>query len=347
MSRENRKLDPWRSAATREEKFAPMQAFTKSLVLFVANDMGVFECLSQGALGLEEIVARLKVDRKGARILLDALVALRYLRKSGALYENRSDTARYLTSESPEYVGAMLSHSYHSLGRRLRLEDVVRKGQKSKRKLPEFQATDAAERKSVRKFTVGLDQSSRMTARLVAEILDLNGTETMLDLGGGAGTYSIALAEKWPSLRPTIFEAPIPARLARARIKKAGLAKRVSVATGDFLKDDLGAERYDAALISNIIHIYSADQNEKILRKVHRALRPGGMIVIKDMFVNDGRDGPFYPLMFALTMLMFTDEGDTYTSSEVTDWLREAGFERIRRRVVIAQESFLLIGRKE
>jgi hypothetical protein len=65
------------------------------------------------------------------------------------------------------------------------------------------------------------------------------------------------------------------------------------------------------------------------------------------MFVNDERDGPFYPLMFALTMLMFTNEGDTYTSSEVTDWLREAGFDRIRRRVVIPQESFLLIGRKE
>ena len=68
---------------------------------------------------------------------------------------------------------------------------------------------------------------------------------------------------------------------------------------------------------------------------------------IKDMFVSEDRDAPFYPVMFSLTMLMFTDEGDTYTRSQVTGWLREAGFTRIRHKVVIPYESSILIGHKK
>jgi len=347
MSQSTRQPDPWKPAAKREEKFAPQGTFIRALVLFVANEVGVFERLSGGPLDAEQIARRMKANRKGARVLLDALVALKYLKKSGDLYENEPDTARYLTEDSPEYVGTMLSHSYHSMRRWLRLEDMVRKGQKHRHTLPEFQATDAAERKRVRKFTVGLDQSSQGTAALVADILDLDGVETLLDLGGGGGTYSIAFARKWKSLRPTIFEASAPARIARAQAKEAGLSKRIGVIAGDFLEDDLGSERYDAVFVSNIIHIYSAAKNKQIIRKVHRALRRGGMIVIKDMLVDDGRDGPYYPLMFALTMLMFTDEGDTYTFSEVSDWLREAGFARVRRRTVIPRETFLLVGKKK
>jgi len=324
-----------------------MDLFTRSLALLVANDMGVFECLADGPLSHEELAPLLKANPKGVRVLLDALVALKYLRKSNGLYENEADTARYLTKESPEFYGTMLSHSYHGLRRWLRLEDVVRKGQAHRRKLPEFQTSDADERRRTKTFTQGLDESSRATTAIVAEALDLAGVVDLLDLGGGAGAYSIALAERWPALRPVVFELPVPAGVARQQAKAAGLADRIGVKTGDFQKDDLGVERYDAVFISNIIHIYSEKKNMEMIRKVHRSLRTGGMIILKDMFVDDGREGPLYPLMFALTMLMFTDEGDTYTFSDATRWLREAGFARIRRRVVIPRESSLLMGYKK
>ena len=347
MPRKTKRPDPWRSASVREGKFSPTSFFTRSLVLMVANDLGAFECLSGGPLSLDEIVAKLKTNPKGTRILLDALVVLRYLGKSNGHYVNEPDTARYLTKKSPDYVGAMLSHSYHGLSRWLRLEDLVRKGQKHKHKLPEFQVPAEAERRSMKRFTLGLDQSSRATASLVADMLEMDGVVEMLDIGGGAGAYSIALAKKWRSLKPVIFELPVPARVARAQVKAARLGKRIGVKTGDFMKDDLGRDAYDAVFVSNIIHIYPPAENKEIVRKIHRALRSGGKIIIKDMMVNDGRAGPFYPVMFALTMLMFTDNGDTYTFSDVKDWLKDAGFKRIRRRVVIPQESYLLMGEKE
>jgi len=347
MSRKTGEPDPWCTTALRDEKFAPMDMFTRALALLVANDLGVFECLAGGPLSHEKIAGVLKANPKGVRVLLDTLVALRYLGKTRGLYKNEPDTARFLTGKSPEFFGTMLSHSYHGLSRWLRLEDIVRMGQKHKHKLPEFQTTDAAERRRTKTFTLGLDESSRSTAEVVAKMLDLSGVVNLLDLGGGAGAYSIALAGRWPALRPVIFELPVPARVARQQAKAAGLADRIGVKSGDFMKDDLGRGLYDAAFISNIVHIYSADKNMEIIRKVHRSLRSGGMIILKDMFVDKGREGPFYPLIFALTMLMFTDEGDTYTFSDVTRWLREAGFARIRRHVVIPHESSLLVGYKK
>jgi predicted O-methyltransferase YrrM len=347
MTQRKKQQDPWGLTSLRDEKFSPMDLFTRSLVLLAANELGVFECLSDGPLALDDIAARLKTDPKGTRILLDALVVLRYLKKSGDRYGNRSDTARYLTRGSPEFAGTRFLHSYHGLARWLRLGDLVRKGQKHKHRLPEFQSSEAEERRREKSFALGLNESSRKTAQLVARKLDLSGVAEMLDLGGGAGAYSISFAKRWPSLRPVVFELPVPAKVARGQVKEARLGNRISVRTGDFLKGDLGREAYDAVFMSNIIHIYSVDDNRKIIRKVHRALRPGGRIFIKDMIVNEGRDGPFYPVMFALTMLMFTDEGDTYTRPQVSGWLREAGFTRIGYRVVIPHESSILTGYKK
>jgi predicted O-methyltransferase YrrM len=312
----------------------------------VANELGVFRRLVGGPLPLREIARRLKTDLKGIRILLDSLVVLGYLEKAGCDYSNSPDTARFLTSASPEFVGTRLSHSYEGLVRWLRLEDLVRKGQKYKHRLPEFQRDEAEERRRSKTFALGLAQSSRETAEKVANMLDLRNVDTLLDLGGGAGTYSMAFARKWPNLRPVVFELPVPAQVARQEIKKEGLADRLSVVTGDFLKDDLGGDRYDAVFMSNIIHIYNPETNRRILRKVHRALRSGGRIFVKDLLVNEDRQGPFYPVMFALTMLMFTDDGDTYSLPELEAWLTDCGFSRITHRVVIPHESSLVIGHK-
>jgi predicted O-methyltransferase YrrM len=227
------------------------------------------------------------------------------------------------------------------------LEDLVRKGQRHKRKLPEFKTTETRERQRVKQFAIGLHESSRETAALVAGMLDLEGVGDLLDLGGGAGSYSMAFAQAKPELKVTLFELPIPAGVARKFVREAGLEDRIRIRRGDFLRDDLGRERYDAVFMSNVIHLLCPDDNRKLIRKAYRSLRAGGKIVVKDMMANAERDGPFYSLYFALTMLMFTDDGDTYAFSDVKQWMGEAGFERIRRRTVIPHESYMLIGNKK
>jgi predicted O-methyltransferase YrrM len=340
-------IDPWSPVSLRDEKFWPINLFTRALTLFVANKLGVFRLLAAGPKEPAAIAKKLKTDPKGMRILLDALVALQYVKKNNKMYENEKDTERYLTEESDQYLGTRFLHAYAGLSQWLRMEDLVRCGQKYKHKLPEFQKSAAEQRKSARDFTIGMNESSKATAALVSDMLELGDAVDMLDLGGGAGTYSIAFAKKWPSLRPVVFDLPIPARVAREVIREAGVSDRVSVKAGDFLTDDLGEKAYDVVFLSNIIHNLSIDENRVVLKKIWRALRRDGRVFIKDMMPNDGRDGPYYPLIFALTMLMFTEAGDTYSTSQVKEWLKEGGFTRIGQRIIIRGESTLLCGFKK
>jgi hypothetical protein len=53
------------------------------------------------------------------------------------------------------------------------------------------------------------------------------------------------------------------------------------------------------------------------------------MLLIADMVPNDERTGPVFPLVFALNMLINTEEGDVFTMKEYTRWLNEAGFKKI------------------
>ena len=65
--------------------------------------------------------------------------------------------------------------------------------------------------------------------------------------------------------------------------------------------------------------------------KAIAALKPGGRFIIQDAFLRD-REG-LYPTeasLFAISMLLFTEQGNTYTVSETAKWLKHAGFVRIK-----------------
>ena len=82
---------------------------------------------------------------------------------------------------------------------------------------------------------------------------------------------------------------------------------------------------------SNVLHIYSAEENQALFRRLYSALSPGGRLIIQDVFLHD-REG-LYPeeaSLFAVSMLLVTPAGNTYSFSETAEWLRGAGFVRIR-----------------
>jgi hypothetical protein len=70
----------------------------------------------------------------------------------------------------------------------------------------------------------------------------------------------------------------------------------------------------------------SPDENRALLRRCHRALRPGGSLVIHDFVMNADRTAPRAGAIFALQMLVATPGGSTYSGEQLAAWLAEAGF---------------------
>src|SRR5207302_821579 len=67
---------------------------------------------------------------------------------------------------------------------------------------------------------------------------------------------------------------------------------------------------------------------ERILRKVHRCLKPGGRAVTLEFVPNDDRVSPPEAATFSLVMLVTTPSGDAYTFAELERMAKAAGFAR-------------------
>jgi hypothetical protein len=68
-----------------------------------------------------------------------------------------------------------------------------------------------------------------------------------------------------------------------------------------------------------------------ILRKAVAALEPGGLVMVHEFLLNNTLDGPIFPALFSLNMLLGTPSGQAYSEQDITDMLAECGMRDIRR----------------
>ncbi len=109
-----------------------------------------------------------------------------------------------------------------------------------------------------------------------------------------------------------------------------GVGDRFHTVDGDLLEADFGTG-HRVATLGHILHSEGEARSRKLLQRVFRALAPGGTIAIAEFVPNDDRTGPLAPLIFAVNMLVNTEQGDTFTFGEIGAWLVEAGFEHARQ----------------
>ena len=171
-------------------------------------------------------------------------------------------------------------------------------------------------------------------AKIAARVLGAGTSHkgmNVVDVGCGTSVWGIAVAEADPTANITAQDYPALFELTRQYVKRHGVTDRYDYLPGDLKTVDFGQERFDLALLGNIVHSEGVDSSCDLFRRLHRALKPGGRIVVIDMIPDDDRSGPPFPLLFALTMLLMTEKGGTYTFAEYRRWLEEAGFTDVEK----------------
>jgi 2-polyprenyl-3-methyl-5-hydroxy-6-metoxy-1,4-benzoquinol methylase len=104
---------------------------------------------------------------------------------------------------------------------------------------------------------------------------------------------------------------------------------------------------YDYVLLTNIFHHFDTPTCEKLMRRVHSALKPGGQAITLEFVPNEDRVTPPTTAAFSLIMLANTDAGDAYTFSEYEKMFRNAGFAKstlhpvpeMPQQVVVSEKS--------
>jgi ubiquinone/menaquinone biosynthesis C-methylase UbiE len=151
----------------------------------------------------------------------------------------------------------------------------------------------------------------------------------VLDLAAGSGVWSIALTQSAPNVEATAFdwEGVLPAT--RAMVERFGLQSRYTYLAGDLNSAPFGGG-YDVATLGHILHSEGGANSQALLKKTFDALKPGGTVAIAEFLVNAERTGPPVGLIFAVNMLVNSENGDTYSFEEIRQWLEAAGFVNAR-----------------
>jgi predicted O-methyltransferase YrrM len=298
--------------------------FWQIATLHAAIRLDLFTVIGDKLLNASEIADQLNADTRSQTMLLNALVAMRLLEKESEQYRNTEVSAALLCKNAPGYLGYMISHHHHLVESWHHLDKAVLTGLPTRDRTG-FSDDDRRESFLMGMFNIAMGNAPKLTAKL-----KLTGKKNLLDIGGGPGTWAIHFCKNNPELKACVFDRPTTRPFAEKIIKQFDMTSRMSFQDGDFLEDDIEG-RYDAAWLSHILHGEGPQNCRNIIRKTVAALEPGGVIIIHDFILNSTMDGPLFPALFSLNMLLGTEDGQAYSEKQLTDMLQEAGVKQIER----------------
>jgi len=292
-----------------------------SAVLLSANDLGVFAALPDGDATADELAASLKLDRRATALLLDACVALSLLVKGGERYR-LAPGADFLVPGRPGCLAGAFRWLAEQFALWGRLSDAVRGGGPVTR--PELHLGDDPDR--TRAFVLAMHERAAATAPAVVPALDLAGCRSLLDVGGGPGTYAALLAVAYPDLRVAVLDLPGVSAVARELLAASPARDRIELVPADATQGRYGTACHDAVLFSGVLHQFGPDAIRAMLAGAHRTLRPGGRVFVCDLMLDATRTWPAFSALFSLQMLLTSRDGAAFAADDCVAWLAEAGF---------------------
>lgn len=305
-----------------------LYAFMRSQILFAAIDLDLFSHIAEGADTLATLTARLDLDERGLRILLNGLVGIGFLQKTAQnTYILPPDAARFLVKDSEEYMGGMVHHCKRLYENWSLLTEAVRSGQPvgGAQSLAQLEAYFA-------ELVKGLYVSNYPTALKLADCLGLGKTHhgaEVLDVAGGSAVWSIAMLERDKKARATVIDLPSVTNVAEEYVSLHHLEDRFSYLPGDLEEMVFPAASFDVAVMANICHALGPIATQRAFHKLAGTLKPGGRLVIVDFVPDENRENPGWALVFGVNMLITTPEGDVFTGAEYSQWLKSAGFRTV------------------
>lgn len=298
--------------------------------LYALADLGIAQRLTEPRT-CAELAREIGCESEPLERLLDCAVAQKLLACDGKRYANTDLSARFLTEDSPESllcwlrVMARWKQPWTQLAEAVRRGEAVDNQSKWLGEDPQF----------MRDFILGMHQFASRSGPAFAQALQDVPIRHLVDVGGGAGTYSIALCASRPDVTAQVLDLAPVVEITRETVRAAGLADRVGAKVADYRQDGFG-EAADALLFSNVLHQESAQVCRSMLDRARQALRPGGTLLVQGYFLAEDRRAPLFTTLHNLSALALWDGGRSWTVGDMQAQIAAAGFER---QAVLRQES--------
>ncbi|HZY43077.1 MAG TPA: class I SAM-dependent methyltransferase [Anaerolineae bacterium] len=137
-------------------------------------------------------------------------------------------------------------------------------------------------------------QSATIDAPLVLDLITAAAAATnsqatrSLDIGCGAGNYTLKLLERLPNLAVTLIDLSAP-MLERAVTRIGAITSQpITTLQGDIRNIEFEAESFDIIMAAAVFHhLRGDDEWRSVFARCYAALKPGGSMWISDLITHD------------------------------------------------------------
>ena len=289
--------------------------------IMVGTKLDIFEALASQPLTVAEVAKRCGTHLRGTEKLLNALVGLECLCVKGERYALRRSLRAWILKDGKYSFRDQILLHFQEWNWWEHCEEYVRTGEPLR-----VHTTMNDEEWGV--YQRGMRSGIEMPADQIAKHLSLPRTaRQMLDIGGSHGYFSVAICRRHPQLRSTILDLPEAIKHAAPLLAKEGMGDRIVYRPGNVLSDDLVTAVYDLVFLASVVHHFDEATNSELIRRIARALSPGGVVAIWEPMRQD-RTGKIRQLGGLMDLFFgFFSAAGTWSSAEVAGWFRGAGLQ--------------------
>jgi 2-polyprenyl-3-methyl-5-hydroxy-6-metoxy-1,4-benzoquinol methylase len=325
---------------TPERVFEILNGYQQSAALKAAIELDVFTAIAEGNHDVASIARRCSASERGIRILCDYVAVGGLITKTDGKYGLAPDAAAFLSRKSPAYMGSVHKFllSPDSVAHIAELTTTVKNGT-----VADKEGSTKPENPIWVEFARSMAPMMAVPAEILAKTIGAAEGKKwkVLDVAAGHGLFGVAVARHNPNAEIVALDWPAVLEVAKENATAAGMANRYRTLPGSAFDVDYGTG-YDVILLTNFLHHFDVPTNEKLLRKVHAALAPGGRAVALEFVPNEDRISPPMSARFSLVMLANTVAGDAYTFSQYQKMFANAGFKSSVLHVPPAGEQIIV-----
>lgn len=306
-----------------------LEAKWANQVLKTALELNVFSELKNGALSWQDLSCRLALDQRGAKLLLDCLVALEFLAKKDEKYSLTKISELYLVSDSQLFLGKYILAKDDVELNWQQLTKAMRTGE------PVCQVNqDSKAEEFFPQLASSIFPLNFTTAQMVADALGANKMPSpvrILDLAAGSAVWSIPFAQANPHVTVDALDFPAVLNVTASFAGKYGVADRYTYLSGNWRNVPLENSVYDLVILGHILHSEGKEMSRQLLAACAGALKSGGRLIIAEFIASEQKTGPSFPCLFALNMFLATTAGCVFSLAELEEMLSQSGFEQVER----------------
>lgn len=314
-----------KSNAVPEPVLETQMAFSMARSIMAGVKLGLFEATSNGARSAAEVAKTCATHPGATEKLLNTLTGCGYFKFRDGAYAPTPKTEKWLLRRSPKNMCDKLLFQFYEWDMVEGYEEFVRTG----KPMSGHQGMQGADFWNL--YQRGMRNLAGLTAEEVAGRFPMPpGAREMLDIGGSHGYFSVSLCRKHPDLKAVILDLPDAIEQAAPILAEEKMGVRVTHRPGNALTDELGEGAFDAVFMSQLVHHFTDEQNRALMRKIARALRPGGVCVMLDAIRpktpgDGGQTGALLDLYFAML-----SESGTWPIEIMQDWLRSTELDPLK-----------------